>query len=96
MGNIFAIAQLDMQYTPAPLHPSAARWWNPRARRGVCRRETLQSMPSPRLHYEFRGGFGGRVASVRRTDGSYEGAVSPPRRLFVDVAEKRRKRARPT
>ncbi|CAH0377532.1 unnamed protein product [Pelagomonas calceolata] len=40
--------------------------------------------------------IGGRVASVRRTDDSYEGAVSPPRRLFVDVAEKRRKRARPT
>ena len=25
MGNIFAIAQLDMQYTPAPLLPSAVR-----------------------------------------------------------------------
>ena len=25
MGNIFAIAQLDMQYAPAPLRPSAAR-----------------------------------------------------------------------
>ena len=40
-------------------------------------------------------GFGGRVASVRRTDESYEGAVSPPRRLFVGAAEKRRKRVRP-
>ena len=39
---------------------------------------TTQSMPSPRLQYEFRGGLGGRVASVRRTDESYEGAVSPP------------------
>ena len=49
-------------------------------------------MPSPRLQYEFRGGHGGRVVSVRRTDESYEGAVSPPRRLFVGAAEKRRKR----
>ena len=33
---------------------------------------------------------------LRRTDESYEGAVSPPRRLFVGAAEKRRKRVRPT
>merc|ERR1719384_1664238 len=39
-----------------------------------CRRETLQSMPSPRQQYEFRGGFGGRAASsaaptIRRRGG---------------------------
>ena len=36
------------------------------------------------------------VRVLRRTDVSYEGAVSPPRRLFVGAAEKRRKRVRPT
>ena len=77
-----------------PVGVETPMWWNPRARRADA--GTLQSMPSPRPQYVFSGGLGGRVASVRRTDDSYEGAVSPPRRLFVGAAEKRRKRARPT
>ena len=48
---------------------------------------TIDALPSTTVRVPRR--FRWTLGVLRRTDESYEGAVSPPRRLFVDVAEKR-------
>ena len=71
--------------TPTPKSPA----WR-------CRRETLQSMPSPRPQYEFRGGFGGRSAS----SAAPMNRTREPCRRRADYSSARRrsarKRVRPT
>ena len=54
---------------------------------------TIDALPSTTVRVPRR--FRWTRGVLRRTDESYEGAVSPPRRLFVGAAEKRRKRVRP-
>ena len=54
---------------------------------------TIDALPSTTVRVPRR--FRWTLGVLRRTDESYEGAVSPPRRLFVGAAEKRRKRVRP-
>ena len=51
---------------------------------------TIDALPSTTVRVPRR--FRWTRGVLRRTDESYEGAVSPPRRLFVGAAEKRRKR----
>ena len=48
---------------------------------------TIDALPSTTVRVPRR--FRWTLGVLRRTDESYEGAVSPPRRLFVGAAEKR-------
>ena len=77
-----------------PASRTPAWWIKSPARR--CRRETLQSMPSPQQQYEFRGGFGGRAAS----SAAPMNRTREPCRRRADYSSVRRrsarKRVRPT